>query len=234
MFRELTIGSYVNFRNNMVKITAITKDFVTFGEGAENKTVSITEIKAIPISKELLLEYGFEELTDRHYAGLERKISLKLSDATSGNLWILKLYSVGQPVLITSVQYLHQIQAYLLNQGLELNMPEKDTDNDCHKKITGKKINLDPLDDGKTFYQLLRELKDWRPKDRHVTSEKEFNEITEHFKLKYRTHTDLRNLRDTCVAYYTTLLEDETRRDNAMLAMMSLTAVIDRYIYKTF
>ena len=81
-----------------------------------------------------------------------------------------------------------------------------------------------------TYYQLLRELKDWRPQNRHVTSEEEINFLDSHFLLYERSVLDLRNLRDATVSYYTALMDDETRKEDALLAMMSITAVIDQKI----
>lgn len=82
----------------------------------------------------------------------------------------------------------------------------------------------------KTYFQLLRELGDWRPADKHITSKEEIEMLEKHFFLKLRTILDLKNLRDSTVSYYSALLEDDSRRENALLAMMSITSVIDRHL----
>lgn len=84
----------------------------------------------------------------------------------------------------------------------------------------------------KTYFQLLRELNGWKPKDKIITSEKEVMMIAEHFGLESMSVIELRNLRDMTVSYHTALLSDNKKKETAMLAMMSITTVIDNFLIK--
>ena len=86
--------------------------------------------------------------------------------------------------------------------------------------------------EGKTFFELLRELGEWKPENEFVTTEAEAAFIERHFGLDKRKVMDLKNLRDMTVCYYMTIMEYKKSDSFAHLAMMSITAVIDRHIQK--
>lgn len=86
--------------------------------------------------------------------------------------------------------------------------------------------------EGKTFFELLRELGEWKPENESVTTEAEAAFIERHFGLHKRNVMDLKNLRDMTVCYYTTIMEHEKSNSYALLTMMSITAVIDKHIQK--
>ena len=77
-----------------------------------------------------------------------------------------------------------------------------------------------------TYACLLSELTGWAPEDRFVTSRKEIQKLSDHFKMEQMSIMDLRNLRDMTVLFYSR--EEKVR----MQPMMSLTAVIDMQIAK--
>lgn len=91
----------------------------------------------------------------------------------------------------------------------------------------------------KTYYQLLCENKDYRPKSRIFTSNEEIEMLDRHFGLSEMPACELHNLRDMAVLYYDDLANEKTkdgkRTDEYMQvrnAMMSLTTVIDLFIYR--
>lgn len=84
----------------------------------------------------------------------------------------------------------------------------------------------------KTFFQLLRELGEWKPENESVTTEAEAAFIERHFGLHKKNLMDLKNLRDMTVCYYTAIMEHEKSNSYALLTMMSITAVIDKHIQK--
>ena len=79
----------------------------------------------------------------------------------------------------------------------------------------------------KTYFQLLRELGDWKPENKHVTSESECEMIRLHFDLGSMNDLELRNLRDFTVSFYHAKMEQNKENFDALHAMMSITAVID-------
>lgn len=74
-------------------------------------------------------------------------------------------------------------------------------------------------------------LKDYTPKDRHFTSEKEIKTISEALSLKYMDVEDMREMRNMVVVYYNYLIGDlqygDKLYDRYWNAMMSVTAIID-------
>lgn len=79
----------------------------------------------------------------------------------------------------------------------------------------------------RTNFQMVREFADYMPADRHITSRAEIMKITEHFGLDAMTKLELQNLRDFVVLYY----RSDDMRDK-FEAMLSITAVIDIYLYR--
>ena len=78
-------------------------------------------------------------------------------------------------------------------------------------------------------------LKEYSPKEKHITSLKEIRLIEDKLNIaKYSNN--LRALRNSVVQLYDDLMnEDPTNRNmvyDYMESMMSITAVIDNYIYK--
>ena len=78
-------------------------------------------------------------------------------------------------------------------------------------------------------------LKEYSPKEKHITSLKEIRLIEDKLNIaKYSNN--LRALRNSVVQLYNELInEDPTNRNKVydyMESMMSVTAVIDNYIYK--
>ena len=87
----------------------------------------------------------------------------------------------------------------------------------------------------KTYYQLLSEIKDYRPADRHFTSADEIAMLAGHFGLDDMSLFDLQNLRDMAVFFFGEIADSLRENGNkeesyrALDAMMSVTAVIDMY-----
>lgn len=88
------------------------------------------------------------------------------------------------------------------------------------------------IQEEKTYFQLLREMKQWKPENKNFTTKEEIDMIINHFQMEKMRTIDLRNLRDMTVAYYTGVMANDNTNDYALLAMMSITAVIDRYILR--
>lgn len=74
---------------------------------------------------------------------------------------------------------------------------------------------------------MVREFADYMPAESGITSRAEIMKITEHFTLDTMTKLELQNLRDLVVLYY----KSENMRDK-FEAMLSITAVIDIYLYR--
>lgn len=76
-----------------------------------------------------------------------------------------------------------------------------------------------------TNYQMIKAFSDWTPNKTGWVNEDEIKTINEHFKLKERTDTELQNLRDFIVLYYST---HKTNRLFIQMDILSaLTGVID-------
>ena len=80
----------------------------------------------------------------------------------------------------------------------------------------------------KTWFQLIKELHGYEPKDRHFTSREEMERLYRHFGMDKMTYSDLQNLRDMFMLYY---LTPGNKKEGwfSIEAMQSITAVIDYY-----
>ena len=74
---------------------------------------------------------------------------------------------------------------------------------------------------------MVVDFKDYMPARRGFTNNEEMQRIAEHFHLAEMTALELQNLRDFVVLFYT----QEDMLDKFQ-AMMSITSVIDTYIYR--
>lgn len=81
----------------------------------------------------------------------------------------------------------------------------------------------------KSNYQMLVEIKDWKPQEHMIISEDEANFIISHFKIKERSDIELQNLRDFVVLYYSTQVKktDSAVRMDEMDKMSAITYIID-------
>lgn len=79
----------------------------------------------------------------------------------------------------------------------------------------------------RTNFQMVVDFKDYMPERRGFTSNEEIKKISEHFCLESMTKLELQNLRDFVVLFYS----NEEMLDKFQ-AMMSITTVIDTYIYR--
>lgn len=76
---------------------------------------------------------------------------------------------------------------------------------------------------------MVVDFKDYMPKDRHVTSREEIEQISNHFCLEEMNALELQNLRDFVVLFYTSNDNLSDKRE----AMYSITAVIDMFKYRS-
>lgn len=88
----------------------------------------------------------------------------------------------------------------------------------------------------RTNFQMIVDMMEWTPADKHFTSEEEMNQIASNFELAGRSRLDLQNLRDFVVLCYHGWQQDSRENDmdlfdKQMAAMQSITAVIDYYKY---
>lgn len=85
---------------------------------------------------------------------------------------------------------------------------------------------------------MILDNQDYTPIRRGRTSEEEIEKLTKHFGLDKMSVLELQNLRDMVVMVYSSWIErsaDTERHDlvfKQSQAMMSITAVIDRFKYK--
>ena len=81
----------------------------------------------------------------------------------------------------------------------------------------------------KSNYQMLVEIKDWKPQEHMIISEDEANFIISHFKIKERSDIELQNLRDFVVLYYSTQVKktDSVVYMDEMDKMSAITYIID-------
>ncbi len=79
----------------------------------------------------------------------------------------------------------------------------------------------------RTNFQMVVDFKDYMPAQRGFTSNEEMQRIAEHFHLAEMTALELQNLRDFVVLFYS----QEDMLD-MFQAMMSITTVIDTYLYR--
>lgn len=80
--------------------------------------------------------------------------------------------------------------------------------------------------------KLIDSIKDYRPKDRHFTSNAEIDYIAKKLKLKGRNTESLTALRNNVVKAYDRFAGDDRQKGwDLMPWMQSVTAVIDEYIY---
>ena len=78
----------------------------------------------------------------------------------------------------------------------------------------------------KSNFHMIREFKDFKPKQRGVIDEGEVKKIYEQFQLKDRTDVELQNLRDFVVMYYGRKNDAEFDADQWDV-MSAITGVID-------
>lgn len=77
----------------------------------------------------------------------------------------------------------------------------------------------------------------YKPESEFVTSLKEIRLVEDNLNIESHRH-ELRELRNTVVSFYSSLMDDDLRLQDLerffayMNAMMSVTAVIDNYAYK--
>ena len=87
----------------------------------------------------------------------------------------------------------------------------------------------------KTNFQMIMDIRDYRPKTRGFTSGEEIKMLNKHFGLDKMSLLELQNLRDMVVMMYTHWMQDDRSKseiDEMMFksdAMQSITAVIDMY-----
>lgn len=80
--------------------------------------------------------------------------------------------------------------------------------------------------------KLIDSIKDYRPADRHFTSNEEIAYIAKKLKLKGRSVESLNALRNNVVDAYDRFAgDDRQKRRDYMPWMLSVTAVIDEYIF---
>ena len=80
--------------------------------------------------------------------------------------------------------------------------------------------------------KLIDSIKDYRPADRHFTSNEEIEYVAKKLKLKGRTKESLNALRNNVVEAYDRYAGDDREKGwDLMPWMQSVTAVIDEYIY---
>lgn len=81
----------------------------------------------------------------------------------------------------------------------------------------------------KSNYQMLVEIKDWKPQEHMIISEDKANFIISHFKIKERSDIELQNLRDFVVLYYSTQVKktDSIVYMDEMDKMSAITYIID-------
>lgn len=88
-----------------------------------------------------------------------------------------------------------------------------------------------------TFYQALESIKDYSPVNYWGTSREEYNLISDKLELRTLDKMSLQNLRDMTVMLYS--MKTSSAREKGDMdkfdfynnAMMSITAVIDDFIY---
>ena len=88
----------------------------------------------------------------------------------------------------------------------------------------------------RTNFQMIADMREWSPADKHFTSQEEMDQIASRFELAGRSRIDLQNLRDFVVLMYHEWLQDSREYDmdlydKQMAARQSITAVIDYYKY---
>lgn len=85
----------------------------------------------------------------------------------------------------------------------------------------------------KSNYQMLLEIKHWKPQQHMLITEDEANFIVSHFRIKDRSDIELQNLRDFVVLYYGTQVEkiDSAVRMDEMDKMSAITYMIDEEKY---
>lgn len=82
----------------------------------------------------------------------------------------------------------------------------------------------------RTNFQMISQFADYRPESVGFTSASEVERISNHFGLAEMTALELQNLRDFVVLFFQNQ-RVITKCDN-FEAMLSITAVIDSYIYR--
>ena len=73
-------------------------------------------------------------------------------------------------------------------------------------------------------------LSNYAPKNRHFTSGDEVKSVTKALDLENKSVQELRNLRNSVVAYYSGKMEGSDRSFDVMPSMQSVTSIIDYVI----
>lgn len=90
----------------------------------------------------------------------------------------------------------------------------------------------------RTNFQMIMDIRDYRPETRGITSVSEIRMLMNHFGLDKMSLLELQNLRDMVVLMFTQWMQDDRSKseiDEMMSksdAMQSITAVIDNFKIK--
>lgn len=89
----------------------------------------------------------------------------------------------------------------------------------------------------KTNFQMIMDIREYRPETRGCTSIKEINNLMNHFGLDKMSLLELQNLRDMVVLMYREWMQDQRNDDidkyfELSDAMQSITCVIDHFKMK--
>lgn len=89
----------------------------------------------------------------------------------------------------------------------------------------------------KTNFQMIMDIREYRPETRGCTSIKEITMLMNHFGLDKMSLLELQNLRDMVVLMYREWMQDERTKDidhyfKLADAMQSITCVIDHFKMK--
>lgn len=90
----------------------------------------------------------------------------------------------------------------------------------------------------KTNFQMIMDIREYRPETRGITSIKEINMLMNHFGLDKMSFLELQNLRDMVVLMFREWMQDDRSKgeiDEMMSktdAMQSITCVIDHFKMK--
>ncbi len=125
IYKELTIGAVVIHGGIMKTVTGMTQDFVYLGDDFE--TAGKIDIKPVRITGEFLLKHGFEKdesinriLRCEAYKTPDGHISIHKIASNRKRSWNIHIDNEScNTIANADVEYLHQMQTELANQGID-------------------------------------------------------------------------------------------------------------------
>lgn len=119
------IGNYVLFDTWICKVDQINPPYINISHEGHERCVHIDKLQPIPITKELLLKNGFEELKqgkDKYHNCIAYVYGDSIHLYNQGDEWKLIIDDEKTWVEWANIKYVHQLQTFCNVLGVDLKL----------------------------------------------------------------------------------------------------------------